>query len=74
MGDLESDLLVEVETQLAQWRTEYAGNPDGEREMLWLLALEREQIVAVAYREEADRRGRRAGPDRALRRRARPTR
>ena len=53
MGDLESDLLEEVEAQLARWRAEYPGNPEGERELLWLLALEREQIVAVAYREEA---------------------
>ena len=32
---------------------EYAGRPEREAEHLWLLALEREQIVAVAYREEA---------------------
>ena len=32
---------------------EFAGRPGAERERLLLLALEREQIVAVAYREEA---------------------
>jgi hypothetical protein len=53
VGDLEADLLGEVETQLAWWRTECAGDPDAERELLWLLALEREQIVSVAHREEA---------------------
>jgi len=51
--DLETALVDEVRQLLEGWRLEYAGRPDLEREQLWLLALEREQIVAVAYREEA---------------------
>jgi uncharacterized protein (DUF362 family) len=51
--DLESELLGEVHALLDAWKIEYAGRPDAERQQLWLLALEREQIVAVAYREEA---------------------
>jgi uncharacterized protein (DUF362 family) len=50
---LETALLDDVESLLDRWRVEYADQPDEEREHLWLLALEREQIVAVAYREEA---------------------
>lgn len=53
VGDLESALLDDVRSQLDRWRVQYADRPDVEREQLWLLALEREQIVAVAYREEA---------------------
>jgi Domain of unknown function (DUF362) len=53
VGELEAALLDDVHSLLDRWRVEYAGNPDAEREQLWLLALEREQIVAVAYREEA---------------------
>lgn len=53
MFDLESALLDDVRWQLERSRAEFAGRPDLEREQLWLLALEREQIVAVAYREEA---------------------
>jgi hypothetical protein len=34
-------------------RPEFAGRPEAERERLLLLTLERKQIVAVAYREEA---------------------
>ncbi len=52
MGDLEAELLDDVEEQLARWRVEHAGDADAERNRLLLLALEREQIVAVAYREE----------------------
>ncbi len=37
---------------LARWRERYAGRPEEERLRLLLLALEREQIVAVAYRED----------------------
>jgi uncharacterized protein (DUF362 family) len=51
--DLETELLDEVHALLDTWKVTYAGRPDLEREQLWLLALEREQIVAVAYREEA---------------------
>jgi len=53
VGELEAALLDDVHSLLDRWRVEFAGNPDAEREQLWLLALEREQIVAVAYREEA---------------------
>ena len=53
VSDLESALLDDVRAQLERWRVEYEGRADLEREQLWLLALEREQIVAVAYREEA---------------------
>lgn len=53
MTNLETALLHDVEQLLGRWRLKYAGRPDLEREQIWLLALEREQIVAVAYREEA---------------------
>lgn len=53
MSELEVVMLAEVEGLLARWQREYAGRPDAEAEHLWLLALEREQIVAVAYREES---------------------
>jgi uncharacterized protein (DUF362 family) len=45
--------LRDVQSQLDRWRTECLGRPEVERNKLLLLALEREQIVAVAYREEA---------------------
>ena len=51
--DLEAVLLEDVGGMLDRWRREFAGRPDAERARLLLLALEREQIVAVAYREEA---------------------
>jgi uncharacterized protein (DUF362 family) len=50
---LERDLLQDVQNQLDGWRADCAGRPEIERKKLLLLALEREQIVAVAYREEA---------------------
>ena len=50
---LEADLLRDVQKQLDRWTSECAGQPGSERKKLLLLALEREQIVAVAYREEA---------------------
>jgi uncharacterized protein (DUF362 family) len=50
---LERDLLRDVQRQLDRWRAECLGRPEVERNKLLLLALEREQIVAVAYREEA---------------------
>ena len=58
MGDvdaaqLEIELLDDVKALLDRWQMQYAVDPDGERQQLWLLALEREQIVAVAYREGA---------------------
>lgn len=52
-GPLERDLLRDVQNQLDRWTTECVGHPESERKKLLLLALEREQIVAVAYREEA---------------------
>lgn len=42
----------EFEQELAAWRRRYAGRPRREMLRLSLLALEREQIVSVAYREE----------------------
>jgi hypothetical protein len=53
MTDLEAVMLEDTRVLLARWRREFAGRPGAERERLLLLALEREQIVAVAYREEA---------------------
>ena len=53
MADLEAVLIADVGVQLERWRRECAGRPEAERSKLLLLALEREQIVAVAYREEA---------------------
>ncbi|HTX00925.1 MAG TPA: hypothetical protein VMD59_19240 [Acidimicrobiales bacterium] len=50
---LERELLDDVERLLGRWQLELAGKPEAERARLLLLALEREQIVAVAYREEA---------------------
>jgi Domain of unknown function (DUF362) len=50
---LERALLEDVQVQLDRWSRECAGDPAAERKRLLLLALEREQIVAVAYREEA---------------------
>ncbi len=50
---LETELLRDVQSQLDRWAYECAGKPESERKSLLLLALEREQIVAVAYREEA---------------------
>ena len=53
MADLEAVLIEDVGVLLRRWRRECAGRPEAERSRLLLLALEREQIVAVAYREEA---------------------
>ncbi len=53
LADLEAVLLEDVRVLLERWRRECAGRPAAERARLLLLALEREQIVAVAYREEA---------------------
>jgi hypothetical protein len=53
LTDLETAVLDDVRAMLGRWRLQFAGQPDAERERLLLLALEREQIVAVAYREEA---------------------
>jgi hypothetical protein len=53
LTDLETAVLDDVRAMLGRWRRQFAGRPGAERERLLLLALEREQIVAVAYREEA---------------------
>jgi len=53
VADLEAVLIEDVGVLLSRWRRECAGRPEAERSRLLLLALEREQIVAVAYREEA---------------------
>ena len=45
-------LVEEQETQLAEWAEQYRGQPERELQRLLLLALEREQLVAVAYRDE----------------------
>ncbi len=50
---LEAALLDDVRRCLEVWDAELADQPERERQRLLLLALEREQIVAVAYREEA---------------------
>lgn len=51
--ELERLLLDDVRRLLDGWNARYADRPQLERQRLLLLALEREQIVAVAYREEA---------------------
>lgn len=48
MGEVYDEFVKE----LSLYRERYAGRPDKEMIRLWLLALEREQIVAVGYREE----------------------
>ena len=53
VADLEAVLIDDVSVLLRRWRRECADRPGAERSRLLLLALEREQIVAVAYREEA---------------------
>ena len=51
--ELERVLLHDVRRLLDKWSAKFADRPQLERQRLLLLALEREQIVAVAYREEA---------------------
>jgi uncharacterized protein (DUF362 family) len=45
-------LVAECERQLAVWRARYAGRPRDELLRLFLTALEREELVTVAYRED----------------------
>ena len=45
-------VVEEFEQHLADWRVEFAGRPTEEMTALWLLALEREQLVTVAYRRD----------------------
>ena len=53
VAELEAVLLEDVGVLLGRWRRKFRGRPGAERKRLLLFALEREQIVAVAYREEA---------------------
>lgn len=46
-------LAHETRRTLERWRRKYRGRIDAERRHLWLFALEREQIVAIAYGDEA---------------------
>lgn len=45
------EVADEQRTQLEVWAKQYDGRPDDELQRLLLLALEREQLVAVAYRD-----------------------
>jgi hypothetical protein len=47
------EIYQESERLLATWRRRYRGRPEWELRRLWFLALEREQLVSVAYRERA---------------------
>lgn len=47
MGEVYDEFVRE----LAEHRERYAGRPDREMVALWLMALEREQIVAVGYQD-----------------------
>src|SRR6202000_460831 len=53
VADLEAVLIEDVGVLLSRGQRECAGRPEAERSRLLLLAPEREQIVAVAYNEEA---------------------
>lgn len=46
------NVVHEFEQQLAAWQAEYAADPVEHLRQLWLVALEREQLVTVAYRPE----------------------
>lgn len=46
-------LLDEIHSLLEDLQRRYAGHPERERHALLMVALEREQVVAVAYREDA---------------------
>jgi hypothetical protein len=50
---LEAALLAEIDGVIDKWQRRYADRPEEQRTRLLLLAMEREQVVAVAYREEA---------------------
>lgn len=45
-------VFEEFQEQLAAWEREYAGRPNDHLIRLCLLALEREEIVSIAYRED----------------------
>jgi len=53
MTSVAESVVAEGDELLATWRRRYIGRPDLERHRLQLLALEREQLVSVAYREDA---------------------
>src|SRR3954470_18213407 len=44
-------VVLEQRRQLSELRRRYAGRPRDEMAQLFLLALEREEVVAVAFRE-----------------------
>jgi uncharacterized protein (DUF362 family) len=46
-------IYEEFAEQLARWRQRYARRPDEEMARLFLVALEREELVSVGYRETA---------------------
>jgi hypothetical protein len=46
------EVVEEIHEVLGKWAAELAGRPEVERRRLLLLALEREQLVTVAYGEE----------------------
>ncbi len=46
-------LTGEISGLLADLQDRYAGRPEQERQALLMVAMEREQVVAVAYREDA---------------------
>src|ERR1043165_7380588 len=48
MGAVYEECLADVE----RWKREFVGRPKEEMVRLWLLALERESIVSVTYRED----------------------
>ncbi len=48
-----SALYEDFEREMAAWRVRYAGRPRAEMVRLFLLALEREELVSVGYRETA---------------------
>ncbi len=56
MGPAMGEVYDEFVRELAEYQERYAGDPDGEMRALWLMALEREQIVAVGYQDELIRR------------------
>ncbi len=45
-------VIAEFDRQLQSWAEHYAGRPADEMSRLWLLALEREHLVTVAYRRD----------------------
>jgi hypothetical protein len=43
------DVVAEFQAQIDAWATTYAGRPREELRELWLVGLEREKLVTVAY-------------------------